>query len=158
PLGHQFTADKYAWYISRGVLLGTQAFGQQGNAWLAEAEIVTMCEHTRTDIVHFIDGELGGWLFPSLPNELFANSEQPACVITFPQAPKLLEKRVNTAILRLFDGIVTLCESQRLFLERYVDPDKVFLIPHGIDLEFFRPNPSAYLPARDGEIRALLVG
>src|SRR5262249_48268673 len=55
-------------------------------------------------------------------------------------------------------GVIALCDTQRKFLQRYVDPQRVFLIPHGVDTQFFHP-PSADFERPTGDaVRLMLVG
>ena len=40
-------------------------------------------------------------------------------------------------------GVVLVSEDQREYFADLADPDKVFVVPHGVDTEFFTPAPSA---------------
>jgi glycosyltransferase involved in cell wall biosynthesis len=48
--------------------------------------------------------------------------------------------RKTEAISRL-DGVVLLSESQKEFFAPLIEPEKIFVVPHGIDLDFFKPSP-----------------
>ncbi len=154
PLGAGLAAGRAGAFHAWGRLLGTAAFGQQGNAWLAEAELLAACAAVPADIVHAIDGELALWLLPRLPAALFAGGRRPAMVATFHQPPALLAGMVNAALLGSLDAIILLCEAQRTAMPPAIDPGRVHILPHGIDSGFFTPGPRA--PGRG--FRLLSVG
>jgi glycosyltransferase involved in cell wall biosynthesis len=158
PLGNGLTGAMGDSYRKAGALLGSRSFGQQGNAWLAEAELLAEAATQKVDVIHYIDGELTGWLLPMAPIELFKEKTRPKLVATYHQPPALLERMISGEVIKRYDGIVALCKSQQMFLERYVDPRQIFLIPHGIDTTFFRPAPTAFARRNDGTFRMLLVG
>jgi len=157
PLGADLAGPSAEVFRLAGALKGTPAFGQQGNAWLAEAEVLAHCAHEGADLVHFIDGELGGWLLPDVPALAFADGRKPAIVATYHQPDEILRGMINPDTLRKLDGVVALCEAQRMFLERFIDPAKIAVIPHGIDTQFFHP-PETPHERESGKIRLLLVG
>ena len=158
PLGAELAREMADSYRQAGQLLGVPAFGNQGNAWLAEAEVAMQCVAEPVDVVHFIDGELGGWFLPRLPGRLFARGRRPAVVTTYHQPPAILAGFVNAALTGAFDGVVVLCESQRVFLQKHVPAERIFLIPHGIDTGFFHPRPAAFAKSPGAAFRLLLVG
>jgi len=158
PLGAEFAGDMAPLYRKAGAMLGVRSFGQQGNAWLAEAEVLIQCAAEKIDLVHFIDGELTGWLVPLTPPAVFKDGVRPTLVATFHQPPSLLKGMINAELLRRLDGVIALCDTQRKFLQCYIDPQRVFLIPHGVDTQFFHPPPRAFeRPTREA-VRLLLVG
>jgi glycosyltransferase involved in cell wall biosynthesis len=157
PLGAELVGAAASLYQKAGTLLGTRAFGQQANNWLAEAEVATRCIAKRVDLVHFIDGDLAGWLLPSLPMELFGPAGKPKVVTTFHQPPAVLEPLVSRKLLAQFDGIIVLCEAQKDYLCDFVDPAQIFLVPHGIDVDFFRPVAPGWGAARRRDRFQMLV-
>ncbi len=158
PLGAELAGSLAPLYKRGGAALGAQAFGEQANAWLAESEVLIRCLSEDIDIVHFIDGELGGWLMPSLPDAVFDGRRRPSVVTTFHQPPAILEGHINADLMRNYGGVIALCESQRRFLASYVADDRIFLVPHGIDTTFFRPRPDTPEAGEDAPIKLLLVG
>lgn len=158
PLGSELTSEMADLYRKAGNLMGLKPFGQQGNAWLAEAEVLAEAAAQKVDVIHYIDGDLAGWLLSMAPSELFKQKRRPRLIATFHQPPSLLPQMINRELLKRYDGIVALCRTQQIFLERYVEPRQVFLIPHGIDTTFFRPAPGTFARPDDGKFRMLLVG
>lgn len=158
PLGTELAGAMAPLYKKAGAALGIQAFGQQANGWLAETEVLIHCLKEDVDLIHFIDGELGGCLMPCLPDAVFRGRRRPFIVTTFHQPPAILEGHINADVMRNYSGVVALCESQRRFLTNYVDEERIFLVPHGIDTNFFRPRPNGSAPDTGGPLRLLLVG
>jgi glycosyltransferase involved in cell wall biosynthesis len=154
PLGAGLAGTQAGALREWGRLLGTVPFGQQGNAWLAEADLLAECAGAGFDVLHAIDGELAMWLLPQMPAALFHGGRRPAMVATFHQPPTLLAGMVNAAMLRALDAVVVLCEAQRVALAQLLPPARLHVIAHGIDSGFFTPGPRA---AHDG-FRLVAVG
>ncbi|MEO3474421.1 glycosyltransferase [Roseomonas sp. CAU 1739] len=143
PLGASLAGGRADDYRDWGRLLGTGPFGQQGNAWLAEAELLAACAAMAADVVHAVDGELALWLLPRLPATLFAGGRRPAMAATFHQPPDLLARMINGPLLGRLDAIILLCEAQRAAIPAAIDAARIHVIPHGIDAGFFTPGPRA---------------
>jgi glycosyltransferase involved in cell wall biosynthesis len=158
PLGNELASEMGAQYRKAGTLMGLRSFGQQGNAWLAEGEVLAEASARKVDVIHYIDGDHAGWLLSMAPPELFKEKTRPKLVVTFHQPPALLGQMISRELIKRYDGIVALCKTQQSFLERYVDSRQIFLIPHGIDTTFFRPAPATFTKRNDGTFRMLLVG
>ena len=154
PMGGALAGERADEFRAWGRLLGTEAFGQQGNAWLAEAELLAACADAAPEIVHAVDGELSLWLLPRLPGWLFAGGRRPAMAATFHQPAAMLSRLLNASLLRVLDAVILLCEAQRPAVAAHVDPALIHVIPHGIDTGFFTPGQRG-----DGEgFRLLSVG
>jgi glycosyltransferase involved in cell wall biosynthesis len=68
----------------------------------------------------------------------------------------VLESRtfiIKTDAISRLDGVILLSESQREFFEPLVGADRIFVVPHGIDLEYFKPAPR--LAVQGGRIVAV---
>lgn len=143
PLGAGLAGDRGNDFRAWGRLLGAEPFGQQGNAWLAEAELLAACAAAPFDVVHAVDGELALWLLPRLPAWLFADGRRPAMMATFHQPAEMLGRMINETLLGALDAVVLLCEAQRPAIAAHVDPDRIHILPHGIDSGYFSPGPRA---------------
>ncbi|MBR0674507.1 glycosyltransferase family 4 protein, partial [Neoroseomonas soli] len=154
PLGATLAGEKAGEFRAWGRLLGTTPFGQQGNAWLAETELLAACATEGADIIHAIDGELALWLLPRMPGALFAGGKRPRMAATFHQPASLLGAMLNGRLLARLDAAILLCEAQRPAVAPHLPPERIHVIPHGIDTGFFTPGPRA-----EGEgLRMLSVG
>jgi len=78
------------------------------------------------------------------------------CVATFHEPPDLArEINVRPKLLNLLDGVILVGSSQRDFFRANLsDPDKLFVVPHGVDIDYFTPIP--WRPAET--ITCLAVG
>ncbi len=104
------------------------------------------------DLVHFLDGEhgyghLGKW----------RSGRRPRLAATFHQPPRVLESiLVRPERLALLDHVILVGSGQRPFFERFVAPEKLSVIPHGVHTEFFSPPQDR--PFAVGELVCLAVG
>ncbi|WP_198378894.1 glycosyltransferase, partial [Neoroseomonas rubea] len=156
PLGADLAARRDGDFLAWGRLLRAGPFGQQGNAWLAEAELLAACAEAPPDLIHAIDGELALALLARLPAALCAGGRRPRLVATFHQPAALLGAMVAPRWLARLDAAVILCEAQRPALADHLPADRLHVIPHGIDTDFFTPGPRGATP--EGAFRLLSVG
>ena len=77
-------------------------------------------------------------------------------VCTYHTPPAVFENKVHDRrhIQRL-DAVITVSTVQNELFSRLVG-DRVFFVPHGIDVDYFKPHPSP--SASNGRIRCLTVG
>jgi glycosyltransferase involved in cell wall biosynthesis len=65
-----------------------------------------------------------------------------AVVATFHEEPAILESLgVDERYTRDLTGVILLGEVQRPFFDRLMPPERIFVVPHGIDTDFFTPGP-----------------
>src|SRR5215469_16205655 len=118
----------------------------------AELVAARRCLAGRVDLVHFLDGEHSGRLLPRL---LTIIGSQVRTVATFHQPPDLLEELVDANVLRRFDHIALMSPSQRPYFEGRVADEKISVILHGVDTEFFQPIKGENVP---GRLRCITAG
>jgi glycosyltransferase involved in cell wall biosynthesis len=106
----------------------------------AEILALASCLAGRTDIVHFLDGEHSAQFLPRMVR--LANLSKVRTVATFHQPPQVAHAVVNGDLLRWFDQIVLVSPSQLPFFLQYVPEEKLRVILHGVDVEFFCPPES----------------
>jgi glycosyltransferase involved in cell wall biosynthesis len=156
PLGEAQAGTWSGTYRAAAMLRGAAVLGQQINAWLAQAEIMAECARLQTDLVHAIDGEALGLLLEGTPDGLFAGGRRPRLVATLHQPPALLDRLLGPLALSGFDSVVVLTEAMRDWAAARLGADRVVLIPHGVDTDFFTPGPPS--GAAEGPFRLLAVG
>lgn len=119
----------------------------------AEAEAYASCLAGDVDIVHFLDGEHSGQFLPRLIHE--ARPPNLRTVATFHQPPEVACELVNGDLLRWFDSIVLVSPSQLDFFKHCVPQDKLRVVLHGVNANFFRPPASQ---TRSGPVRCITSG
>jgi glycosyltransferase involved in cell wall biosynthesis len=118
----------------------------------AELNAAGPCLAGRVDLIHFLDGEHCGRLLPRL---LKATGSRVRTVATFHQPPDLLKELVNPDVVGRLDHIVLMAPSQRPYFEGRVADEKVSVILHGVDAEFFHPAQQERAP---GPLRCVTAG
>jgi len=103
----------------------------------AELLALASCLAGRTDIVHFLDGENSPQFLPRFVR--VAHLSKIRTVVTFHQPPRLARELVNGDLLRWIDHVLLVSPTQLPFFLRYVAEDRLHVILHGVDVEFFRP-------------------
>lgn len=91
------------------------------------------------NIVHFLNGERDirhlGFFKRRFPNTKF--------VATFHKPPEILKQTIpNPVALQKLDAAIALGINQVDFLKDWLQLDKVAYIPHGVDTDFFKPDPT----------------
>lgn len=138
-----------------GKVLGSAPLGTQANAWVAEWELAKLIKSRRFDLVHFIDGELNGWLVSRLP-DVFFDYGRPTLATMLHQPNEYLRDWLSGAGLRRYDLITTMCDTQTRFLGHTLPQTPVVTVHHGVDTSFFKPNQQAF--SRGRPIKLLAVG
>jgi glycosyltransferase involved in cell wall biosynthesis len=119
----------------------------------AELLAFSSCLAGQTDIVHFLDGEHSAQFLPRLVR--LARLSKIRTVVTFHQPPQVAHELLRGDLLRWFDQVVLVSPSQLPFFLSCVPEDRLHVILHGVDIEFFRPRGSR--PERSG-YRCITVG
>lgn len=91
------------------------------------------------NIVHFLNGERDirhlGFFKRRFPNTKF--------VATFHKPPEILKQTIpNPEALQKLDAAIAVGINQVDFLKDWLQLDKVAYIPHGVDTDFFSPDPT----------------
>lgn len=102
-------------------------------------------------LFHFLYADDGFRYLPSFPR---VGRKSIVCTYHLPpkQLEQFLEKRNH---LRHADGIIVVCRAQLDFFSSLLPKEKICYIPHGIDIDFFRPASSINL---EDPFRCLFVG
>lgn len=103
-------------------------------------------------VLHYLDADHTALLLPQLKR--FGKTGT-RIVASYHQPPEILAEIIPNHVVQHVDRIVVVSPEQADYFSRIVGPERVRLILHGIDTEFFRPSAA---PRREGPIRCLTVG
>lgn len=105
-----------------------------------ELELFTSLKKTAKDkcLVHYLNAErdirYNLKFKKKYPNTKF--------IATFHKPPSVLKERITeTKYLRKLDAAICVGDNQVEFIKDWLGMDQVAYIPHGVDAEFFKPNP-----------------
>ena len=122
----------------------------------AEMKAFTACIPGRHDIVHFLDGEHAPQFLPAwLAHARRRHSVK--LVATYHQPPGLLQDMVDPRVVRSLDHVLLVSPSQRGFFERLLPPERIHVLLHGVDADFFHPAKAAR-PIEPERLRCITVG
>jgi glycosyltransferase involved in cell wall biosynthesis len=89
----------------------------------------------RRSVYHVLYGDTDFWLLGRV-----ARWTRNAVVATFHEGAKVLEElAIDERLTRQLSGVILLSESQRPYFEHFLPPDRIFVVSHGVDTEFFTP-------------------
>ena len=136
-----------------------RAVQKRGMQWyklsdlVAEINVFRRCRSGPVDIVHYLDGEHSAQFFPEfrkwLPGPL------PKIVATYHQPPELLDSVVIRKMIPKLDYILVVSPEQISYFKELVGMDKIRIIRHGINTDFFRPEDK---PRGNRKFRCVTVG
>jgi glycosyltransferase involved in cell wall biosynthesis len=115
----------------------------------AEMRALARCWRGRIDVVHFLDGEHSARFLPGL------RPRRAGVVATFHQPPDLLGGLLSERALRRLDRVTVVSPDQAGWFAERLGPDRVAVVLHGIDTDFFRP---AAGELERGVFRCITVG
>ena len=107
----------------------------------------------RLEIIHFLDGDHSPLYLPRLLRLM--GPMRPRVIATFHQPPEIAASILNGSLLRWFDHVIVVSPSQLPFFRQHIAEDRLHVILHGVNAEFFRPAPA---PNRTKTIRCVTVG
>ncbi|MDQ1271610.1 MAG: hypothetical protein QG591_240 [Planctomycetota bacterium] len=119
----------------------------------AEIRALRKCFRNKVDVIHYMDGEHSAqylsWLC-KLPRNV-----RPKVVATYHQPPELLNSLTNKRVISMLDHVTVVSPEQISYFRELLPPDKISMILHGIDVDFFRPGSKL---RTDGKFRCITVG
>lgn len=127
------------WYKLSDLVAEIRAFGQ--------------CWCKRIDIIHYLDGEHSAQFLPRLPKRL--HKARPKMVATYHQPPEALDSLVDKDVIAKLDCITVVSPEQISYFRELVASEKIRLILHGIDVDYFRPGN---MPKEEGKLKCITVG
>jgi glycosyltransferase involved in cell wall biosynthesis len=122
---------------------------------VADALVFARALAIGTDVVHYLDGDHSIGFLPDLLRRARGLRKRPRVVATFHQPPDWLADIVCEENLRSVDRVTVVSRDQQEFFARLAPRVPVVYIPHGIDVDFFRPpSPGTERPG----FRCITVG
>lgn len=115
----------------------------------AEAAAFARCWRGRADLVHYLDGEHSAQYLPALPRRGVP------VVASFHQPPELLGDVLSDRAVQRLDRAIAVSPTQIPWLAERLGADRVDLILHGIDTDFFHPGSGE---RKAGPFRCITVG
>jgi glycosyltransferase involved in cell wall biosynthesis len=119
----------------------------------AELRALKKCLTGRFDIVHFIDGEHTGQYLPEWRDRL--GLKRLKLVATYHQPSAALGDLVIKDVVARYDRIILLSPAQQSFFREFMPAEKLVTILHGINTDFWIPNPA---PIDAGVFRCVTAG
>ncbi|MBN2120510.1 MAG: glycosyltransferase family 4 protein, partial [Candidatus Omnitrophica bacterium] len=105
----------------------------------------------KNEVFHFLYGEDSYCYLGFLPRR-----KNKKIVCTYHQPPDYFETVIRKKNhLRKLDAIIALSKAQYDYFKSLIGRDKVFLLPHGVDTDFFVPSQNT---GQNGALRCLFVG
>jgi glycosyltransferase involved in cell wall biosynthesis len=123
-------------------------FGKPGNAIYdvndiqAELTALRRCwTEPSMDVIQYLDPEHSLCFLPALLRTPFVGKKRkPALVAMFHQTKSVLKDIMPPRLARKLDHVILMSSEQKAFFENDVDADRMSVILHGIDTEYFKPD------------------
>lgn len=104
----------------------------------AEAGLLLRCLRSNPPhMIHYLDGEHSARFLPTLFQAF--PGKRPGIVATFHQPPDIIDDLIDPKIIGRMDVIHVVSPDQAAYFSRFVDENRVKMILHGIDTDFFQP-------------------
>ncbi len=119
----------------------------------AEARALSDCLLGRADVVHFLDAEHCGQYLPGLLKKF--GPRRVRTVATFHQPPELDDDLVDPELVARIDLVLVVSPSQAPHFLEFLPEERVRVILHGVDDDFFHPTQAA---RNEDGFRCITVG
>ncbi|MBD2256340.1 glycosyltransferase family 4 protein [Pseudanabaena sp. FACHB-2040] len=138
PVNFRWTLGPIGWPLTIFINVVTGHLWYSLGAFFTEVATLWHMLLHRKSVYHVLYGDSDLWLLPFFKgwtrtrNLLIASFHQPS--------PHLKELGAIERIAKNLDGVVLVSEAQRPYFEEILDRQRVFVVPHGIDTDFFCPS------------------
>ncbi|SFF94943.1 glycosyltransferase family 4 protein [Neptunomonas qingdaonensis] len=113
-------------------LLRPQAVGDEG--LIPELLALPTTRSKEPGICHFIYGEDTYFYTPTWKR----NKQK--IIATYHYPPQLLIERVSVPVVKTLDAVILMANNQKPYFQQYLSDDKIFVVQHHVDTDFFRPS------------------
>lgn len=135
PLTARFFTSYYGWRLDAAITTATSRRYYSLSLLLAELTTALHMASRRNALYHVLYGDTDLWLLGPASrvtkNYLVATFHEPAANLEY--------LRIDQDLVGNLDAAVLVSESQRSHFEQLLPPDRIFVVPHGVDTDFFRP-------------------
>jgi glycosyltransferase involved in cell wall biosynthesis len=104
---------------------------------VAEVKAFQQCTRKKVNILHYLDGEHSAQFLPRLPRQL--RRTRLKIVATYHQPPEMLDSLTIRAVISRLDYVTVVSPEQASYFGGLVAPDRISLILHGVNTDYFRP-------------------
>jgi glycosyltransferase involved in cell wall biosynthesis len=133
PLSRNLVRERILWKVAKG----TPGYDRASMA--AEIKVASSILSKKGVLYHFLYGETT-YHYTGVLNHFRQNR----IIATFHQPLSGLRQTVQIDWhLRQLSGVICVGRSQQEFFKNCLDPSKIFFVPLGVDLEYYRP-PSSF--------------
>jgi glycosyltransferase involved in cell wall biosynthesis len=122
---------------------------------VAEIKTFKKCLSEKVDVVHFLDGEHSAQFLPTLLRLKHLRNHRPKLVATYHQPPEILDSLTIKKVMSRLDYVTVVSPEQLPYFRKFLNPDRMRSILHGIDIEFFKPGNKR---KNDGKFKCITVG
>lgn len=90
------------------------------------------------DILHYLDGEHSARFLPRFRHIM--HNRRPVMIANYHQPNEIIAQLVLPKVVAALDAVVVVAPNQAHYFQRFLPPEKIHYIPHGIDTLFFHPD------------------
>ncbi|MDX1763556.1 MAG: glycosyltransferase family 4 protein [bacterium] len=140
PVNFRWTLGPVGWALNQFFAKITRHPWYSLGAHLTEWSAFQHMVRHRKSLYHILYGDSDLWLLRHAHrltgNFMVASFHQPV--------NDLRELGAIERVGRKLDGAILVSEAQRSYFEEFLPAERVFVVPHGVDTEFFRPAPGTH--------------
>lgn len=126
------------------------------NDFYAELSVLRKTWNDKIDIIQYLDPEHSLHYLPRwLNNPLSIKKDKPVIVAMFHQTKSVLKDIMSPKLARNLDHIILMSSEQKEFFSDDVDEEKISVILHGIDTDYYQPD---YAKRSNKKFKCVTVG
>ncbi|WP_404786455.1 glycosyltransferase family 4 protein [Altericista sp. CCNU0014] len=138
PVNFRWISAKWGWGLNTLISQVTHHPMYSLGAFLTEVTTLLQMLRRRNCLYHLLYGDSDLWLLGLLSwfchltgNRLVASFHEPSDCL---RSLGIIEK-----VVRGIDAVILVSESQRSYFEEFLPLERIFVVPHGMDVNFFHP-------------------